>query len=61
MCCAASTPIKIQYGVITLMSVFSDILPDYRIRKLTEQEESVTVSKDVQSLRALEVGGGGVI
>ena len=39
---------------ISLVSVFVDILPSYRIRPLTESEQQEKVSKDVKMLRNYE-------
>ena len=38
-----------------MMTVFRDILPGYKIRKLTEQELEVKVTKGVQKTRDFEM------
>lgn len=40
--------------MLSLSSVFKDILPGYRIRDLTDMEEEVKVTKAVQKLRDYE-------
>ncbi|KAG0266871.1 hypothetical protein BG011_000486 [Mortierella polycephala] len=49
----ASDVIK-KLALLTQLAVYKDILPGYRIRPLTEKEQSVTVSKDVAKLRDYE-------
>ena len=39
-----------QLAILSLLAVYKDILPSYRIRVPTEQEMAVKVSKDVQKL-----------
>lgn len=43
-----------QYGLITQMRVFQDIIPDYRIRPLSAEDMGPKVSKDVRKLRNFE-------
>lgn len=43
-----------RLAVLSLSSVFKDILPGYRIRDLTDVEEDVKVTKAVQKLRDYE-------
>ncbi|KAF9426955.1 hypothetical protein BGZ94_005726, partial [Podila epigama] len=43
-----------KLALLTQLAVYKDILPGYRIRPLTEKEQSVTVSKDVAKLRDYE-------
>jgi nucleolar complex protein 3 len=46
-------PMK-KLAAISLLEVFKDIIPEYRIRQLTEQEKEVKVKKDVKRLRDFE-------
>ncbi|CEJ93889.1 Putative Nucleolar complex-associated protein [[Torrubiella] hemipterigena] len=41
-------------AMITQMAVYKDIIPGYRIRPLTEQEQKEKVSKDIKLLRQFE-------
>ncbi|KAG0357548.1 hypothetical protein BGZ54_000288, partial [Gamsiella multidivaricata] len=43
-----------KLAMLTQLAVYKDILPGYRIRPLTEKEQSVTVSKEVAKLRDYE-------
>ncbi|KAI9293580.1 NOC3p-domain-containing protein [Neoconidiobolus thromboides FSU 785] len=43
-----------KYGYLTLLSLFKDILPSYRIRPLTEAERKMKVSKEVKKQRIYE-------
>lgn len=43
-----------RLAVLSLSSVFKDILPGYRVRDLTDAEEGVQVTKAVQKLRDYE-------
>ncbi|KAM6951572.1 nucleolar complex protein 3 homolog [Aplochiton taeniatus] len=42
--------------MVSLMEVFKDIVPSYRIRALTEAEKTAKVKKDTQQLREFEEG-----
>ncbi|CAH2322087.1 nucleolar complex 3 homolog [Pelobates cultripes] len=42
--------------MLSLMEVFKDITPSYRIRPLTEEEKSSRVKKDTQRIREFEEG-----
>nr|KAJ3419515.1 hypothetical protein HK105_006854 [Polyrhizophydium stewartii] len=44
----------VKLALLTQLAVFKDIIPGYRIRKLTEKELSVQVSKEVKRLRNYE-------
>ncbi|KAI8138282.1 nucleolar complex-associated protein-domain-containing protein [Fennellomyces sp. T-0311] len=43
-----------KLALLTQLAVYKDIIPGYRIRPLTEKEESVQVSKEVKKLREFE-------
>ncbi|KAJ1799727.1 hypothetical protein LPJ59_001629 [Coemansia sp. RSA 2399] len=43
-----------QLGLLTQLAVYRDILPDYRIRDLTEKEKQSKVTKDVRQQRIFE-------
>jgi nucleolar complex protein 3 len=43
-----------RLALLSMMAVFRDILPAYKIRKLTEQELQVKVTKGVQQMRDYE-------
>ena len=43
-----------RLALLSLSSIFKDILPGYRIRDLTEEERAVKVTKAVQKLRDYE-------
>jgi nucleolar complex protein 3 len=45
-----------QLSIISLAAVFKDIAPGYRIRKLTEKEQSEKVSQAVGQTRDWEQG-----
>jgi len=50
-------PIKIrQMAILTAGAILTDILPSYRIRKLTEEEKKETLKKEVRALRNYEQG-----
>ncbi|KAI5627412.1 nucleolar complex protein 3-like [Silurus asotus] len=42
--------------MVSLMEIFKDIVPSYRIRPLTEEEKAAKVKKDTQQLREFEEG-----
>ncbi|XP_063076866.1 nucleolar complex protein 3 homolog isoform X2 [Engraulis encrasicolus] len=42
--------------MVSLMEVFKDIVPSYRIRPLTQEEKAAKVKKDTQQLREFEEG-----
>jgi len=44
----------VKLGLMSLLAVFKDIIPSYRIRQLTEKELAVEVSKDVKKTRYYE-------
>ncbi|KAL5217500.1 hypothetical protein ABZP36_018184 [Zizania latifolia] len=44
----------VKLGLMSLLAVFRDIIPSYRIRQLTEKELTVEVSKDVKKMRYYE-------
>ncbi|KAF0892020.1 hypothetical protein E2562_012493, partial [Oryza meyeriana var. granulata] len=44
----------VKLGLVSLLAVFRDIIPSYRIRQLTEKELTVEVSKDVKKMRYYE-------
>ena len=44
-----------KLALLSLMAVFRDILPGYRIRPLTPAELQVTVTKEVQRMRDYEM------
>ncbi|KAI7830891.1 nucleolar complex-associated protein-domain-containing protein [Kickxella alabastrina] len=43
-----------QLGILTQLAVYCDILPDYRIRELTEKEMQMKVTRDVRQQRIHE-------
>ncbi|KAJ2598257.1 hypothetical protein EV177_007564, partial [Coemansia sp. RSA 1804] len=43
-----------QLGLLTQLAVYRDILPDYRIRELTEKEKQTKVTRDVRQQRIFE-------
>ncbi|KAJ3028543.1 hypothetical protein HDV00_010180 [Rhizophlyctis rosea] len=43
-----------QLALLSQLAVYKDIIPGYRIRSLTEEEQAVKVSKDVKKLREYE-------
>ncbi|RKO91382.1 nucleolar complex-associated protein-domain-containing protein [Blyttiomyces helicus] len=45
-----------KLAFLTQLAVYKDIIPGYRIRSITEKEESTKVSKDVKRLRQYEEG-----
>uniref|UniRef100_A0A0E0HRC3 Nucleolar complex protein 3 homolog n=1 Tax=Oryza nivara TaxID=4536 RepID=A0A0E0HRC3_ORYNI len=44
----------VKLSLMSLLAVFRDIIPSYRIRQLTEKELTVEVSKDVKKMRYYE-------
>ncbi|NP_001183025.1 uncharacterized protein LOC100501347 [Zea mays] len=44
----------VKLGVMSLLAVFKDVIPSYRIRQLTEKELAVEVSKEVKKTRYYE-------
>ncbi|XP_047087045.1 nucleolar complex-associated protein 3-like [Lolium rigidum] len=44
----------VKLGIMSLLAVFRDIIPSYRIRQLTEKELAVEVSKEVKKTRYYE-------
>ncbi|CAO3700557.1 unnamed protein product [Rhizopus stolonifer] len=49
-----NNPIVKKLSLLTQLAVYKDILPGYRIRPLTEEEQAQKVSKDVKKLREFE-------
>jgi hypothetical protein len=45
-----------KLALAALMAVYKDVIPGYRIRPLTEEEQKVKVSKDIKKLRTFEQG-----
>ncbi|KAJ2492098.1 hypothetical protein IWW37_001675 [Coemansia sp. RSA 2050] len=43
-----------RLGLLTQLGVYCDVLPDYRIRELTEKEKQMKVTKDVRQQRMHE-------
>ncbi|KAJ2355505.1 hypothetical protein GGF43_002647, partial [Coemansia sp. RSA 2618] len=43
-----------RLGLLTQLAVFSDILPGYRIRELTDKEKEMKVTKEVRQQRMFE-------
>lgn len=54
--CADSDAQVASWAMLSLLMVFRDILPGYRIRLPTAEEASVRVSKEVARLRGFESG-----
>ncbi|XP_062858698.1 nucleolar complex protein 3 homolog [Trichomycterus rosablanca] len=52
--CVAVTVRKLV--MVSLMEIFKDIVPSYRIRPLTEEEKNTKVKKETQQLREFEEG-----
>ncbi|KAK3559945.1 hypothetical protein QTP86_029548, partial [Hemibagrus guttatus] len=52
--CIAVTVRKLV--MVSLMEIFKDIVPSYRIRPLTEEEKKTKVKKETQQLREFEEG-----
>jgi len=53
--CVRTQPVTVRkLALLSLMEVFKDIVPSYRIRELTEQEHAIKVSRDVCALREFE-------
>ncbi|XP_062215324.1 nucleolar complex-associated protein 3 [Phragmites australis] len=44
----------VKLGLMSLLAVFKDIIPSYRVRQLTEKELTVEVSKEVKKTRYYE-------
>lgn len=44
----------VQLSLLTQLAVFIDIIPGYRIRKLTDGEKKTEVSKEIRKLRNFE-------
>ncbi|CAM0883138.1 unnamed protein product [Alopecurus aequalis] len=44
----------VKLGIMSLLAVFRDIIPSYRIRQLTDKELAVEVSKEVKKTRYYE-------
>lgn len=53
-CSNDSRPNEVVLSILTQLAVFSDLLPSYAIRELTDKETSVQVSKQVKQLRMFE-------
>ncbi|KAJ1748360.1 hypothetical protein LPJ79_004595 [Coemansia sp. RSA 1821] len=49
-----SDPRVKRLGLLSQLAVFGDILPDYRIRELTEKEKEMRVTKEVRQQRVYE-------
>ncbi|KAJ2449248.1 hypothetical protein EV183_004988 [Coemansia sp. RSA 2336] len=49
-----SDPRVKRLGLLSQLAVFCDILPDYRIRELTEKEKEMRVTKEVRQQRVYE-------
>lgn len=48
-------PVQVaKLAMLSLVAVFKDILPGYRIRPVTEREQAMTLSKDVKRVRDFE-------
>jgi nucleolar complex protein 3 len=47
-------PLVVKLSLLTLLSVFKDIIPGYRIRKVPDAEKDVQISKQVRKLRNFE-------
>jgi len=45
-----------RLALAALVAVYKDIIPGYRIRPLTEEEQKIKVSKEVKKLRGFEQG-----
>ncbi|KAJ2868861.1 hypothetical protein FB639_004813, partial [Coemansia asiatica] len=43
-----------QLGLLTQLAVYRDIIPDYRIRELTEKEKQTKVTREVRQQRVFE-------
>lgn len=43
-----------KLSMLSLVEIFKDLIPDYRIRELTDQEHAIKVSRDVCALREFE-------
>ncbi|KAL6841370.1 hypothetical protein ACP4OV_028888 [Aristida adscensionis] len=52
--CNAKDQKIVKLGLMSLLAVFKDIIPSYRIRQLTEKELTVEVSKEVKKTRYYE-------
>lgn len=51
---ASSDPTIKKLGLATQLAVYKDVIPGYRIRPITEIDQTEKVSKDVRRLRAFE-------
>lgn len=45
-----------KLAMLAMMAVYKDVIPGYRIRPLTVEEEKIKVSRDVKKLRTFEQG-----
>jgi nucleolar complex protein 3 len=45
-----------KLSLAALMAVYKDIIPGYRIRPLTEEEQNIKISKEIKKLRGFEQG-----
>lgn len=52
--CSDTDQKVVKLGIMSLLAVFRDIIPSYRIRQLTEKELAVEVSKEVKKTRYYE-------
>ncbi|KAJ1813777.1 hypothetical protein LPJ75_003048, partial [Coemansia sp. RSA 2598] len=43
-----------QLGLLTQLAVYRDIIPDYRIRELTEKEKQIKVTREIRQQRMFE-------
>ena len=51
---ASPLPAIVRLGLATQLAVYTDLIPGYRIRPLSEQEAAVKVSKEVKKQRTFE-------
>ena len=51
---ASSNPLIKKLGLVTQLAVYKDVIPGYRIRPISETDQTEKVSKDVRRLRAFE-------
>lgn len=59
LCDERDTDVRIttkKLAMVSLLTVFKDIVPGYPIRRLTEKEQGVKLSKEVKKLRDFEEG-----
>ena len=47
-------PLVQKWTLLSLLSIFKDIIPGYRIRPLSDKEKQTEVSKEIQALRLYE-------